>query len=41
MDVRGLGTFEKRHESMRPGLSSDRAPRLTVDDLRERLATIQ
>lgn len=37
VDVRGLGVFEKRHESMRPGLSSDSAPRLTVAQLRERL----
>jgi UDP-N-acetylglucosamine 4,6-dehydratase len=35
--VRGLAAWEKRHEAMRPGLSSDVAPRLTVRDLRERL----
>jgi UDP-N-acetylglucosamine 4,6-dehydratase/5-epimerase len=40
MNVRGLGAFEKRHESMCPGRSSDRAPRLAVSQLRERLATL-
>ena len=31
----GLPEFEKRHESMRAGLSSEHATRLTVDELRE------
>jgi UDP-N-acetylglucosamine 4,6-dehydratase len=38
MNIRGIGAWEKRHESMRPGLSSDVAPRLSVTGLRERLA---
>jgi UDP-N-acetylglucosamine 4,6-dehydratase/5-epimerase len=38
--VTGLDRFEKRHESMRAGLSSDTAPRLTVAELRERLAHV-
>jgi UDP-N-acetylglucosamine 4,6-dehydratase len=40
MDVRGLAPWEKRHESMREGLSSDVVPRLSVDDLRTRLAAL-
>jgi UDP-N-acetylglucosamine 4,6-dehydratase/5-epimerase len=40
MRVMGLDAFEKRHESMRAGLSSDTAPRLTVAALRERLAHV-
>lgn len=40
MEIRGMGAWEKRHESMRPGLSSETAPRLTVTDLRERLAHV-
>jgi UDP-N-acetylglucosamine 4,6-dehydratase/5-epimerase len=38
MDVRGLPEWEKRHESMGPGNSSDKARRMTVDELREKLA---
>ena len=38
MDVRGLPEWEKRHESMGPGNSSDKARRMTVDELREALA---
>lgn len=38
MDVRGLPDYEKRHESMGPGNSSDKARRMTVDELREALA---
>lgn len=34
MDIKGLPAWEKRHESMAPGNSSDVAPRLTIDDLR-------
>jgi len=37
MDVRGLPTWEKRHESMGPGNSSDQARRMTVTELREAL----
>jgi UDP-N-acetylglucosamine 4,6-dehydratase len=40
MRVTGLTAFEKRHESMRAGLSSDTARRLTVPELRERLAHV-
>lgn len=40
MNVRGIGPWEKRHEAMRPGLASDTAPRLSVADLRERLAVL-
>lgn len=38
MDIRGLPDWEKRHESMGPGNSSDMARRMTVDELREALA---
>jgi len=38
MDVRGLPEWEKRHESMGPGNSSDKARRMTVAELREQLA---
>jgi FlaA1/EpsC-like NDP-sugar epimerase len=34
MDIRGLPDFEKRHESMGAGKSSDQARRMTVDELR-------
>ena len=37
MDVRGLPEWEKRHESMGPGNSSDKARRMTVDELRAAL----
>ena len=37
MDVRGLPSFEKRHESMSEGNSSDKARRMSVDELREAL----
>ncbi len=37
MDVRGLPSWEKRHESMGPGNSSDKARRMTVAELREAL----
>lgn len=39
MDVRGLPDYEKRHESMGPGNSSDKARRMTVEELREALST--
>lgn len=35
MDVGILPPWEKRHEGMKDGLTSDKAPRLTVDDLRK------
>ena len=34
MDVRGLNGFEKLHEGMRDGLTSDKARRMSVDELR-------
>lgn len=37
MDVKGLNGFEKKHEGMRPGLTSDRARRMTVGELRAAL----
>lgn len=36
----GLPSFEKLHESMGPDNSSDAAPRLTVDELREALKNV-
>jgi len=36
----GLPEFEKKHESMRAGLSSDLARRMTIDELREHLANV-
>lgn len=36
----GLGPWEKMHESMQQGKSSERAPRLSVDELRERLKEV-
>lgn len=38
MDVRGLNSWEKRHEAMGPNKSSDLASRMTIADLREALA---
>jgi len=38
MDVRGLPLYEKRHESMGAGNSSDQARRMSVDELRRALA---
>lgn len=40
MTVRGLGAFEKKHESMRSGLCSETARRLDVDNLRASLAAV-
>ena len=37
MDVRGLPLYEKRHESMGAGNSSDQARRMTVEELRKAL----
>ena len=39
MEVIGLPDHEKRHEAMRPGLSSDRVRRMSVTELRSALAT--
>jgi FlaA1/EpsC-like NDP-sugar epimerase len=38
MDIRGLPAFEKLHESMGPGNSSDRARRMTIAELKDALA---
>jgi UDP-N-acetylglucosamine 4,6-dehydratase/5-epimerase len=38
--VTGLGNGEKLHESMRPGESSDKARRMSVDELRGELAHV-
>lgn len=40
VQVTGLGAYEKRHESMCAGRSSDRARRMTVDELREQLEVV-
>ena len=40
MDIRGIGLYEKRHESMDHGLSSDKARRMTVDEIREALKNV-
>lgn len=40
MNVIGLPDHEKRHEAMRPGLSSDRARRMSVDELRGALEQV-
>jgi UDP-N-acetylglucosamine 4,6-dehydratase len=37
MDIKGLPVWEKLHESMRPGESSDNARRMSVSELREAL----
>jgi UDP-N-acetylglucosamine 4,6-dehydratase len=37
MEIKGLPEWEKLHESMGPGNSSDKARRMTVDELREAL----
>ena len=37
MNVLGLPKWEKKHESMGPGNSSDRARRMSVDELKEAL----
>ena len=39
-DVRGLRTWEKRHESMDETRRSDMAPRMTADELKEELAHV-
>lgn len=40
MEVTGLPGWEKKHEGMQDGLTSDVAPRLSVGELRERLETV-
>jgi UDP-N-acetylglucosamine 4,6-dehydratase len=40
MEVKGLGAYEKKHESMCEALCSSWAPRLTVPELRERLGAL-
>ncbi len=40
MDVRSLGEHEKKHEGMAFGVTSDKARRLTVEEIRERLAHV-
>lgn len=40
MDVIGLPDHEKRHEAMRPGLSSDLARRMSVEELRGALEQV-
>lgn len=37
MDVKGLPWYEKKHEGMRDGLTSDQARRMTVEELRSAL----
>lgn len=41
MKITGLGAWEKRHEGMAAGNSSDSARRMTVDELRAELALIE
>jgi UDP-N-acetylglucosamine 4,6-dehydratase len=40
MDIRGLGAFEKKHEGMGPGNTSDMARRMDVAELREALVHV-
>jgi UDP-N-acetylglucosamine 4,6-dehydratase len=40
MDVRGLPSWEKKAEGMAPGNTSDKARRMSVAELREKLAEI-
>jgi UDP-N-acetylglucosamine 4,6-dehydratase len=40
MDIRGLGAFEKKHEGMGPGNTSDMARRMDVSELREALVHV-
>ena len=41
MDVTGLQPWEKLHEGMRDDLTSDKARRMTVDELREALSSVE
>ena len=38
--IRGMPAFEKMHESMSPGNSSDKARRMSIDELREALGVL-
>ena len=40
MHIIGMPAYEKRHEAMRAGLTSDAAPRLSVGDLRSRISAL-
>lgn len=40
MDVTGLNGFEKKHEGMKDGLTSDRVRRMSVGELKEGLTTL-
>lgn len=41
MDVKGLPWWEKQHESMTPGKTSETARRMSIDELREALNYVQ
>lgn len=41
MQVTGLGEWEKCHESMKPGMSSDKARRMSVNEIREALKHVE
>jgi len=41
MEIVGLGEFEKKHESMDYGVTSDQARRMSVDELREALEGVE
>jgi hypothetical protein len=40
MNITGLGIWEKLHEGMRDGLTSDVARRMTVDEIRGALNNV-
>ena len=40
MNVLGLGDWEKKHESMRPGLSSDSVRQMSVQELKEGISAL-
>ena len=40
MDIKGLPSYEKKHEGMDFNLTSDKAPRMTVDELKYHLSVI-
>lgn len=40
MDICGLDSWEKKHEGIRDGLTSDNAHRMSVDELREALVSV-
>jgi len=41
MDIIGLGEFEKKHEAMDYGMTSDKARRMSVDELKEALERVK